>query len=294
VIEFVFRFPETFMRRLWLNALIVLLAAGASSGQQTSSSASSQLANALPTPVKIYAVGQGVKAPEFLPANAPPIPDEKCKKKVDGNVQISVLVDSTGRPRNLMFLHPLGTDLDKFALLIVAEDRFNPGTIDGAPVTVGESVDVSLQTCLVKTRDDAGKSKLSLRLRSQPTQKFGNLPQIPEIAVLTAGTPWETSRKAAPSADHVGGSVTAPVALNTVEAKYTPEASSAKINGNCLISLIVDRQGMPQDIKVVKALDPGLDQNAMDAVDRYRFKPAMRNGEPVPVMLTVEVAFRVY
>jgi outer membrane biosynthesis protein TonB len=51
---------------------------------------------------------------------------------------------------------------------------------------------------------------------------------------------------------------------------------------------------MPQEIKIVKTLDPGLDQNAMDAVDRYRFKPAMRNGEPVPVMLTVEVAFRVY
>jgi outer membrane biosynthesis protein TonB len=51
---------------------------------------------------------------------------------------------------------------------------------------------------------------------------------------------------------------------------------------------------MPQNPKVLRTLDYGLDQNAVDAVMRYRFKPAMRDGEPVPVIITVEVNFQFY
>lgn len=282
------------MRRFLLSALFVATTASISAGQQTGPSAPPKLMDALPGPVQVYAVGAGVAAPELLTPNTIPIPDEKCKKKVDGKVLFSVLVDTTGRPRNVMFLRPLGTDMDKFALRIVAADRFNAGTSNGVPVVVGESVEVNLQTCLVETKDDAGKSTFMLRLRSLPIQRVGNLPQTPELAVLTTGTPWEPSRNAPQSTDHVGGSVTAPVPFNSVEARYTPEARKARINGKCLISLIVDRQGMPQDIKMVKTLDPGLDQNAIDAVGGYRFKPAMRNGEPVPVKITVEINFRIW
>jgi len=58
--------------------------------------------------------------------------------------------------------------------------------------------------------------------------------------------------------------------------------------------VVVDKNGMPQNPKVLRTLDYGLDQNAVDAVMRYRFKPAMRDGEPVPVIITVEVNFQFY
>jgi TonB family protein len=244
--------------------------------------------------VKVYAVGPGVTAPELLPLNLAPFSAEKCKKKVDGKVVLSLLVDATGRPRNLMFLHPLGTDLDRFALQIVTADRFKPGTHDGAPVAIGQSVEVSMEACVEETEDNAGKKAYSLRLTAQPGQKLGALRQTPAVAVLTFGTwAWKEISDAASQTYHVGGSVTAPVPLNSVEAQYTPEARKARINGKCLISLTVDRQGMPQNVQVMRTLDPGLDQNAMDAVNRYRFKPAMRNGEPVPVKITVEVKFEI-
>jgi hypothetical protein len=44
----------------------------------------------------------------------------------------------------------------------------------------------------------------------------------------------------------------------------------------------------------VKPLGYGLSEKAIEAVSRYRFKPAMKNGEPVPVMVNVEVNFRLY
>jgi len=94
---------------------------------------------------------------------------------------------------------------------------------------------------------------------------------------------------------HIGGSVSGPVPLNSVEAEFSDEARRAKYQGVCLISLIVDAQGNPQNPRVVRALGMGLDEKALEAVRKYKFKPAMKDGKtPVPVMITVEVNFRLY
>lgn len=93
----------------------------------------------------------------------------------------------------------------------------------------------------------------------------------------------------------IGGGVSAPVALNQVEAEFSDEARRAKYQGVCLISLIVDVHGEPQNPRVVRALGMGLDEKALEAVRKYKFKPAMKDGKtPVPVMITVEVNFRLY
>jgi TonB family protein len=94
---------------------------------------------------------------------------------------------------------------------------------------------------------------------------------------------------------HVGGGVSAPVALNSVEAEFSDEARRAKYQGVCLISLIVDAQGNPQNPRVIRTLGMGLDEKALEAVRKYKFRPAMKDGKtPVPVMITVEVNFRLY
>ena len=94
------------MRVLWVAALLVVSGASFSSGQQASPSAQPPQADAQPAPVKVYSVGPEVTAPELLRLNLTPIPDEKCKKKqrVEGRVVLSLLVDETGAPRNIMFL----------------------------------------------------------------------------------------------------------------------------------------------------------------------------------------------
>ena len=92
----------------------------------------------------------------------------------------------------------------------------------------------------------------------------------------------------------IGGGVSAPVALNSVEAEFSDEARRAKYQGVCLISLIVDAHGDPVNPRVVRTLGMGLDEKALEAVRKYKFKPAMKDGKPVPVMITVEVNFRLY
>ena len=93
----------------------------------------------------------------------------------------------------------------------------------------------------------------------------------------------------------IGGRVSAPVVLHSVEAEFSDEARRAKYQGVCLISLIVDAQGNPQNIRVARALGMGLDEKAIEAIRQYKFKPAMKDGKtPVPVMITIEVDFRLY
>ena len=94
---------------------------------------------------------------------------------------------------------------------------------------------------------------------------------------------------------HVGGGVSAPVPIFTPEAEFSDEARRAKYQGVCLISLIVDAQGNPQNPRVVRPLGMGLDEKALEAVRKYKFKPAMKDGRtPVPVMMSIEVNFRLY
>jgi TonB family protein len=93
----------------------------------------------------------------------------------------------------------------------------------------------------------------------------------------------------------IGGGVSAPVPIFQPEAEFSDEARRAKYQGVCLITLIVDAQGNPQNPRVIRALGMGLDEKALEAVRKYKFKPAMKEGRtPVPVMITIEVNFRLY
>jgi protein TonB len=105
------------------------------------------------------------------------------------------------------------------------------------------------------------------------------------------GSGWNTGGGLA----QVGGRVSAPVPLFQPEAEFSDEARRAKYQGVCLVGLIVDAQGNPQSVHIVRALGMGLDEKAMEAVRKYKFKPAMRDGKtPVPVYVNVEVNFRLY
>ena len=105
------------------------------------------------------------------------------------------------------------------------------------------------------------------------------------------GSGWNTGGGLA----QIGGRVSAPVVIHSVEAEFSDEARRAKYQGVCLISLIVDAQGNPQNIRVARALGMGLDEKAIEAIRQYKFKPAMKDGKtPVPVMITIEVDFHLY
>jgi periplasmic protein TonB len=92
----------------------------------------------------------------------------------------------------------------------------------------------------------------------------------------------------------VGGGISAPQAISTPDPEYTEQARNAKTQGTCILWLIVDDQGHPRDIRVVRGLGFGLDAKAVEAVKQWRFEPALKDGHPVNVQISVEVGFRLY
>jgi TonB family protein len=92
----------------------------------------------------------------------------------------------------------------------------------------------------------------------------------------------------------VGGGISAPQPVSTPDPEYTEEARNAKTQGTCILWMIVDDQGRPRDIRVVRGLGFGLDAKAIEAVKQWRFQPAQKDGHPVNVQISVEVGFKLY
>jgi TonB family protein len=95
---------------------------------------------------------------------------------------------------------------------------------------------------------------------------------------------------------HVGKEVTAPHLIESQQPEYPESARGGnnKFEGTCLIGFIVDVSGIPRDVHVTRSLGPDFDASAVKAVQKYRFTPARRSGEPVAVSLNVEVNFKKY
>ncbi len=90
----------------------------------------------------------------------------------------------------------------------------------------------------------------------------------------------------------IGGGVSAPSLLSKVEPEYSEEARKAKFQGTVVLYVVVDEKGQPQQLRVVRPLGLGLDEKAIEAVQKWRFRPGFKDGKPVPVAATVEVNFR--
>ncbi len=80
--------------------------------------------------------------------------------------------------------------------------------------------------------------------------------------------------------------------IHQIEPEYTETARKAKVTGSVLLALSVTRNGFPQNIRVVRGLGYGLNRKAIDAVAHWRFRPALKDGQPVTAEIQQEVHFR--
>jgi TonB family protein len=90
----------------------------------------------------------------------------------------------------------------------------------------------------------------------------------------------------------VGGGVTAPTLLQKIEPEYSEEARKAKYQGTVTLYIQVDPSGKAINMKVLHSLGLGLDEKAMEAVKKWKFKPGTKDGKAVTVEAQIEVNFR--
>lgn len=94
-----------------------------------------------------------------------------------------------------------------------------------------------------------------------------------------------------------GNGVSTPTLLKDIKPQYTAGAMRAKIEGSVVMECVVRSDGtVRDDIKVVRSLDTkyGLDDEAVKAVLQWKFRPGVKDGKPVPVRVTIEMAFANY
>jgi TonB family protein len=90
-----------------------------------------------------------------------------------------------------------------------------------------------------------------------------------------------------------GQGVLPPRILKEVKATYPPEAMKARLEGIVRLECVVEADGTVGDVRVLEGLDASLDAAAIGALKEWRFAPGTRNGTPVPVLVEVEISFRI-
>lgn len=133
----------------------------------------------------------------------------------------------------------------------------------------------------------AGLAVISLVAISHLTaQSTGNGDSAAGTSQQVADIPADQIRK-------IAGSVSPPLLVSKVEPRFSDEARAEKFMGTVVVAIIVDTNGVPQNVHVIRGVGHGLDEKALEAITQYRFRPAMENGKPVPVRVNIKVNFQI-
>lgn len=115
------------------------------------------------------------------------------------------------------------------------------------------------------------------------------------LAIALAAHAQQPSEKPVPALPgdeevfQIGPGVTPPRVTRQVQPEHP--AKGFRISGTVDINLIVSSLGEPKDPRVTKSLEKDIDQSAVDAVMKWHFEPAKKDGKPVAVRVTVEIRF---
>ena len=142
------------------------------------------------------------------------------------------------------------------AIAFVSEWRFRPAVKNGVPVISSGTVDL-----VWGQRDLTPQAIASADIQLQPRSNPGAPGYQPSLIV----------KRSVPS--------------------YTEEARRFRLQGTVLVYVMVGDDGVPKDLRVIRGLGMGLDENAIEAVRTWRFRPPLVNGQPASFRATVEVNF---
>ena len=138
------------------------------------------------------------------------------------------------------------------------------------------------------------------------TRAMRRLVFLAAFALLLAASAWAQKqdsddihlaslRKACSAANPPPCIATPPKPIHQPDAKYSSKARDRKLEGVVILYLVVGTDGRPHNIRVARSLGYGLDEEAVKALNKWTFRPALDDqGRPVPVAINVLVNFRLY
>ncbi len=88
--------------------------------------------------------------------------------------------------------------------------------------------------------------------------------------------------------------ITPPRVTFNPDPEFSQEARKKGIQGTVVLTMVVTSEGNTDQIRVTKGIGHGLDEKAVEAVSKWKFQPATKDGKPVSVEIAVEVDFHLY
>ena len=95
-----------------------------------------------------------------------------------------------------------------------------------------------------------------------------------------------------PRSEPLGTDLVGPEPLRKVDPRYPPDLRNQKIEGEVILYAVIRKDGSVDSIQLVRGVDPELDNNAMQALSGWKFRPAERQGAPVELVAIVRIPFR--
>jgi TonB family protein len=114
--------------------------------------------------------------------------------------------------------------------------------------------------------------------------------QMPNItSYIGSWLMWYSERSARPISTAV---ITPPTVHRKVDPKYVATAISERVEGTVRLTAVIRKDGTVGSVELLRGLDERLDRTAQEALAKWQFAPAMRNGEAIDVDILVEIPFR--
>jgi TonB family protein len=95
----------------------------------------------------------------------------------------------------------------------------------------------------------------------------------------------------APPRLRVGGDIQRPQKIVHVDPIYPEQAKADRLEGMVIVETVIATNGTVMDVEVIRSAHPLLDAAAVEAVSRWEYTPTLLNGEPVELMMSVNVTF---
>jgi TonB family protein len=141
----------------------------------------------------------------------------------------------------------------------------------------------------------SAESAVTMRVYAEFLRKQGRADEASTLDASAAAIRKATSSSGpAVSGDvyRVGQGVSAPSVLQKVDPEYSDEARAVALDGTVVLSVEIGPDGFGHNARVVRGLGLGLDESALDAISQWRFQPGLKDGQPVTVLATIEINFR--
>jgi len=174
---------------------------------------------------------------------------------VQGTVVVYAEITKDGSPENLRILRSLGFGLDEEAIRAVQQWRFEPDP-EGELGRVATYVPV--------------RFRLDRQIYGAQLPGSNGEADIFQIAE---------------------GGISVPRIVSRVEPSYPQEARTAKVSGTVVLFAEISSAGVVGNVVVLHRLGKGLDESAVRAIKQWKFSPALKDGRPVAVMITIEMNF---